>query len=131
MFKNYIRVLENKICLKGIMWRFISKCHIYILMKNKKIIVYCIGAIFEKYKDKLLWNQIVAIIDKRAENNELIMDKPVYRPSKIKYLQYDYIYDTKFFTQFLENFTCLAFLSDGQKIMKPEKIILKPYFKKN
>ena len=47
------------------------------------------------------------------------------------YLQYDYIYDTKFFTQSLENFTCLAFLSDGQKIMKPEKIILKPYFKKN
>lgn len=47
------------------------------------------------------------------------------------YLQYEYIYDTKFFTQFLENFTCLAFLSDGQKILKPEKIILKPYFKKN
>lgn len=104
MFKNYIRVLENKICLKGIMWRFISKCHIYILMKNKKIIVYCIGAIFEKYKDKLLWNQIVAIIDKRAENNELIMDKPVYRPSKIKYLQYDYIvvFSTKYFIEILK-----------------------------
>ena len=47
------------------------------------------------------------------------------------YLQYDYIYDTNFFTQSLENFTCLAFLSDGKKIMKPEKILLKPIFKKN
>lgn len=47
------------------------------------------------------------------------------------YLQYDYIYDTNFFTQSLENFTCLAFLSDGQKIMKPEKILLKPIFRRN
>ena len=45
------------------------------------------------------------------------------------YLQTDFIYDTKFFTQELENFTCLSFLSDGDKIISPQKIKLKPYFK--
>lgn len=45
------------------------------------------------------------------------------------YLQTDYIYDTKFFTQELENFSCLSFLSDGSQIMTPQKIKLKPYFK--
>ena len=45
------------------------------------------------------------------------------------YLQTDYIYDTNFFTQKLENFSCLAFLSDGSKIIPPQKIQLKPYFK--
>ena len=44
-------------------------------------------------------------------------------------ITYDFIYDTNFFTQELENFCCLAFLSDGEKIIKPEKIKLKPYFK--
>lgn len=45
------------------------------------------------------------------------------------YTQYDYIYDTNFFTQNLETFSCLAFLSDGSSILKPQKLYLKPYFK--
>lgn len=45
------------------------------------------------------------------------------------YIQSDYIYDTNFFTQELENFTCLAFLSDGSRILVPKKLKLKPYFK--
>jgi len=43
--------------------------------------------------------------------------------------QTDYIYDTNYFTQELENFSCLAFLTDGNKIISPQKIRLKPYFK--
>lgn len=43
---------------------------------------------------------------------------------------FDYIYDTKFFTQDLESFSCLAFLSDGSKILTPKKINLIPYFMK-
>ena len=42
----------------------------------------------------------------------------------------DFVYDTNFFTQDLENFCALSFLSDGNKIMKPEKVRLKPYFEK-
>lgn len=44
------------------------------------------------------------------------------------YSQSDFIYDTNFFTQGLENFTCLSFLSDGTKILPPQKISLIPYF---
>lgn len=45
-----------------------------------------------------------------------------------KYSQTDYIYDTNYFSQQLETFQCLAFLSDGQKIIPPMKIKLLPYF---
>ena len=45
------------------------------------------------------------------------------------YTQTDFIFDTNFFTQKLETFSCIAFLSDGTKILKPEKIKLIPYFK--
>lgn len=45
------------------------------------------------------------------------------------HIQTDYIYDTNFFTQHLETFSCLAFLSDGNKVLPPCKINLIPYFK--
>ena len=45
------------------------------------------------------------------------------------YFQTDYIFDTNFFSQKLETFSCVAFLSDGNKILKPQKINLIPYFK--
>lgn len=45
-------------------------------------------------------------------------------------IQHDFIYDTNFFTQKLETFKCLAFLSNGNSILPPQKINLIPYFKK-
>ena len=45
------------------------------------------------------------------------------------YTQLDYIFDANFFTSSLETFQCLAFLSDGNKILKPCQLYLKPYFK--
>ena len=45
-----------------------------------------------------------------------------------KYSQFDFIYDTNFFTQKLETFTCLSFLSNGNQILTPQKIRLIPYF---
>ena len=45
------------------------------------------------------------------------------------YLQNDFIFETNYFTQKLETFTALTFLSDGNKILKPEKLYLFPYFK--
>lgn len=44
------------------------------------------------------------------------------------YTQLDYVFDTHFFTQELETFSCLSFLSTGSKILPPEKLILIPYF---
>ena len=45
------------------------------------------------------------------------------------YVQNDYVYDFKFFTQELETFNALCFLTDGNKILPPCKIELFPYFK--
>lgn len=47
------------------------------------------------------------------------------------YSQNDYIYDTNFFTTNLETFSCLAFLSNGNQILKPDKIKMFPYFLNN
>ena len=44
------------------------------------------------------------------------------------YSQRDFIYDTNFFTCQLPVFNCLAFLSDGEKILKPCKLKMIPYF---
>ena len=45
------------------------------------------------------------------------------------YYQNEYIYDTNFFTRNLETFTALTFLSTGDKILKPCKIEMLPYFR--
>ena len=47
------------------------------------------------------------------------------------YINSDYIYDTNFFTRELETFSCLSFLSNGDKILPPEKLKMKPYFIKD
>ena len=47
------------------------------------------------------------------------------------YTQNDFIYDTNFFTTNLETFSCLAFLSNGNQILSPDKIKTFPYFLNN
>lgn len=44
-------------------------------------------------------------------------------------IQHDFIFDSNYFTQNLETFNCLAFLSDGCCILPPQKLHLIPYFK--
>lgn len=45
------------------------------------------------------------------------------------YNQNDYIFETNFFTQNLETFTALTFLSNGNIIFPPRKLDMFPYFK--
>ena len=40
----------------------------------------------------------------------------------------DFVYDYNFFTRSLETFSCLSFLSNGDKIISPDKLKLFPYF---
>lgn len=47
-----------------------------------------------------------------------------------RYSQVDFIYDTKYFTQTLEVFHSLCFLSNGNKIIPPQELKMIPYFKK-
>lgn len=44
------------------------------------------------------------------------------------YTQNDYVYDINEFTQKLETFNAITFLSDGTKILKPSKLKMYPYF---
>lgn len=44
------------------------------------------------------------------------------------YTQFDFIFDSNFFTQKLNTFSCLTFLSTGNSILPPQKIDLIPYF---
>ena len=61
--------------------------------------------------------------------NNLISKDSNISESYNKYTQNDYIYDTNYFSQNLETFNCLAFISDGLKILKPTKLQMIPYYK--
>lgn len=45
------------------------------------------------------------------------------------YTQHDFEFDTNFFSQGLNTFECLSFISDGNKIIPPSKLKMTPYFK--
>ena len=47
------------------------------------------------------------------------------------YTQKDYIYDTNYFSQTLETFRCLSFISDGLKILKPTELQMIPYYEED
>ena len=44
------------------------------------------------------------------------------------YSQTDFRYDTNFFTQDLETFSTISFLSNGNNMLSPKKLIMYPYF---
>ena len=62
--------------------------------------------------------------------NRLMSTNSNISESYNKYTQNDYIYDTNFFSQNLQTFQCLAFISDGIKIETPKKIQMIPYYEK-
>ena len=45
------------------------------------------------------------------------------------YTQFDFVYDTRYFTQCLECFHAITFLSTGTKIIPPQELKMIPYFK--
>ncbi len=47
-----------------------------------------------------------------------------------KYTQIDYIYNTNYFSQSLETFKSLAFISNGLKILPPKELQMIPYYEK-
>ena len=63
--------------------------------------------------------------------NHLMSTNSNLSESYNKYTQNDYIYDTNFFTQNLESFQCIAFISNGLRILKPLKLQMIPYYEKD
>jgi hypothetical protein len=71
----------------------------------------------------------------KQTNYSLITNRLISRDTNIsesfnKYTEKDFIFDTKFFSQELETFVALGFLSNGNHILKPQKLNMIPYFKK-
>ena len=62
--------------------------------------------------------------------NNLMSTNSSLSESYNKYTQNDYIYDTNFFSQSLETFKSLCFISDGMKILPPKKLQMIPYYEK-
>jgi len=63
--------------------------------------------------------------------NKLISHDSTISETYNQYTQFDYKYDTNYFSQSLKTFEALAFLSDGNSIQSPQKIKLIPYFSTN
>ena len=63
----------------------------------------------------------------RMTNSMSSLDSTISESFNV-YTQNEYVYDTNFFTQKLESFKALTFLSDGNKILKPRKLDMFPYF---
>lgn len=63
-------------------------------------------------------------------SNQLISRDTNISESFNKYTEKDFIYDTRFFSQELEVFVSLGFISDGNHIFSPQKIHMIPYFTK-
>lgn len=84
-------------------------------------------------EDKLHTSKSISENAKETKFNYIInsftSQKSSITESLSTYTQKDYIYDTNFFTQNLETFSALSFLSDGNNILKPSKLKMFPYFK--
>lgn len=63
-------------------------------------------------------------------SNEFFTINSNLSESVSSYMQSDFVYDYNFFTQRLPTFHCISFLSDGDKIIKPQPIVMVPYFNK-
>ncbi len=83
-------------------------------------------------EEKLKYSQSVSESSKNQKksylSNILSYDKPNFSESLNTYTQFDFVFDTNFFTQNLNTFNCLAFLSTGSEIIPPKKLKLIPYF---
>lgn len=56
-----------------------------------KIIIYALGAVFERYRDKIIWGQVAAVSDKNSVTGETVCGKPVVHPNDLHGIDYDYL----------------------------------------
>lgn len=56
-----------------------------------KIIIYAMGKIFQKIKSKINWNDVIAIVDSKANDGDMFNSIPIFRPDKIIDLEFDFI----------------------------------------
>lgn len=130
-YTSLLNTLKDDANLKVILQNLINKFwfrtdDIFTIEEAQKII---------GKEDKLKFSTSISENAKETDfsliSNSLISHNSSISESFNKYTQTDFIFDTNFFTQQLETFTSLAFLSDGYKISPPQKINMIPFFKTN
>ena len=82
----------------------------------------------DKEKESLTISENAKNTNYNMVTNALISRDSSISESYNKYKQKEFIFDTNFFSRDLKTFECLAFLSDGSKILEPQKLQMKPYF---
>lgn len=83
-----------------------------------RVIIYAKGQVFEKCKNRILWDEVVAIADKEANHGETVRNVPVIHPKKLENFQYDYIaiFSNKFFEQIKNELIGEYFVSEWKII---------------
>lgn len=83
-----------------------------------RIVIYSKGRLFQRYKTRINWDEVVAVVDKKVEPQEMINDKPVVMPQKICSLHYDYIviFSDKYFYAIRRELI-------GEYFVEPDKIV--------
>ena len=84
----------------------------------KKFIIYAMGQVFERYKEQIDWDTVVAIVDKKPSDVKEINHVPVLTPRALKELQYDSIaiFSNKYFESIKRDLI-------GDYFVLPEKIV--------
>lgn len=130
-YTSLLNTLKDDSTLKVILQNLINKLwfrtdDIFTIEEAQKLI---------GKEDKLKFSTSISENAKETDfslfTNDLISYNSSISESLNKYTQTDFVFDTNFFTQKLETFTSLAFLSDGYKISSPQKINMIPYFTNN
>ena len=128
-YTSLLNTLNNKNATQVIIQNLINK--LWFRTDDMFTIEYAQKQIGKEYKERV--SQTISENAKETNysyfTNSLNSINSSISESINTYSQYEYVYDSNYFTQNLENFTCIAFLSNGNKILTPKKIKLKPYFK--
>ena len=98
----------------GYTWKYTFK-DLPVLDKNGNEIIYTIS---ENSKETFFNYFTHSLSSKNSNISESVNT----------YTQLDNLFDNSFFTQKLESFSCISFLSTGSQIMPPAKLKLIPYF---
>lgn len=69
--------------------------------RSMRIIIYAMGKLFEQYKDKIAWEHVVAVVDKKKSVDKVFRGYPILCPQDICNLTYDYIaiFSDKFYAE--------------------------------
>lgn len=128
-YSSILNTIQNESAVKVIIQNLVNKLwlrtdDIYTIESAQK-------QIGREDKTKILKNISENAVETNYNyfTNSLASRKSNLSETISTHIQTDYIYDINFFTQNLETFSCLSFISNGNKVLPPRKISLIPYFK--